>query len=815
MQKMSETVLPHTVTNGGNVILYQIENELGLQWLNVSAKTPNNTAIDYMELLEASVRSSSIDIPTLHNNPNLGSKSWSQDYDTVGAGGNVDIYATDNYPSCWSCNLAECTATNGFPPDFTVFDYYTHFQETSPTQPSILAEFQGGSYNPWNGPAGGCVNNTGPNWVNVYYRNNLSNKVTGVNVYMVFGGTTWGGFPMPTVGTSYDYSAPISETRKIGDKYSETKLFGFFLRAAKDLTRIEKGGNGTTNYTGNPSVFAQELYNVDNHARFYVAKHTNTTLTSLETFKLNVKTSVGDLKIPQYAPHIAIDGRQAKVLVTDFNAGPQKIIYSTAEVLAVSVQDKKPLIALWVPTGETGEFFLKDVKKGKIAACDGCKDVEFHKAKGGLIVSFLQNAGRTVLTFDTGLRVVLLDRGEAYKSWQPELSKDPHSPLDQSILVVGPYLVRSASRDGKALALTGDWSSETKLEVFAPSRFSKLTFNGKEIKVKKTKYGSLTGTLPASEVTIESITKTLPSLEWKVSEALPEKSLDYDDSGAAWVAADKNSTLNPRQPGTFPVLYADEYGFHAQNILWRGHFSTGNSTSAPTGLFLDVIGGTSHGWSAYLNGEFLGSAFGNVSLAQTNQTLDFGDAVKAGKNVLFVIQDNMGHDQTTGVLNPRGILNATLIGGGSFSSWKVAGKAGGQENIDPIRGAYNEGGLTAERQGWHLPGFDDSEWESGSPAEGFAEPGAKFYRTVFPLDIPTGYDVSMAFELAPGVERSALRGQLYINGYMFGKSWMDECMDECTSDPQYMAPNTNNHLLQASSSHTSATKSSSQCRRAS
>jgi beta-galactosidase len=199
MEKMSEVVLPHTVTNGGNVILYQIENEYGNQWTNVTAKTPNATGIDYMQLLESSVRSSSIDLPLFHNNPNLRTKAWSKDYDTVGAGGNVDIYTADNYPSCWSCNLAECTSTNGFPPDFTVFDYYTHFQETAPTQPSILAEFQGGSYNPWNGPAGGCVNNTGPNWVNVFYRNNLGNKVTGVNLYMVFGGTTWGGLPMPTV----------------------------------------------------------------------------------------------------------------------------------------------------------------------------------------------------------------------------------------------------------------------------------------------------------------------------------------------------------------------------------------------------------------------------------------------------------------------------------------------------------------------------------------------------------------------------------------------------------------------------------------
>lgn len=574
---------------------------------------------------------------------------------------------------------------------------------------------------------------------------------------------------MPTVGTSYDYSAPISEPRTIGDKYSETKLFGFFLRAAKDLTRIEKGGNGTTNYTGNPSVFAQELYNVDNNARFYVAKHTNTTLTSLETFKLRVNTSVGALTIPQYAPHIAIDGRQAKVLVADFNAGPQKFIYSTAEVLAVSVQDGRPLVTLWVPTGESGEFFLKDVKKGKVAACDGCKDVKFHKAKGGLIVSFLQNEGRTVLTFDNGLRVVLMDRRSAYKLWQPELTNDPHSPLDQSVLVTGPYLVRSATPAGKTLALTGDWTSETELEVYAAKRYSKITFNGKEIKVKKTKYGSLTGTLPASTVTVDSITKILPTLSWKVSDALPERSLDYDDSGPAWVAADKNSTLNPRQPATFPVLYADEYGFHAQNILWRGHFSVDVSAAAPTGVFLDVIGGTSHGWSAYLNGQFVGSTFGNVSLAQTNRTLEFGDATREGENVLFVIQDNMGHDQTTGALNPRGILNATLLSGGSFSSWKVAGKAGGQENIDPIRGAYNEGGLTAERLGWHLPGFDDSEWQAGSPGEGFADAGAKFYRTVFPLQVPRGYDVSLAFELAPGVERSALRAQLYVNGYMFGE----------------------------------------------
>lgn len=127
MARISEVVKPYLVTNGGNIILYQLENEYGEQWTDVDARTPNYEAIDYMELLETSVRDAGIDIPTLHNNPNLETKSWSQDYDINNVGGDVDVYSTDNYPSCWSCNTDECTSTNGFPPEFTTFDYYSEF----------------------------------------------------------------------------------------------------------------------------------------------------------------------------------------------------------------------------------------------------------------------------------------------------------------------------------------------------------------------------------------------------------------------------------------------------------------------------------------------------------------------------------------------------------------------------------------------------------------------------------------------------------------------------------------------------------------
>lgn len=95
----------------------------------------------------------------------------------------------------------------------------------------------------------------------------------------------------------------------------------------------------------------------------------------------------------------------------------------------------------------------------------------------------------------------------------------------------------------------------------------------------------------------------------------------------------------------------------------------------------------------------------------------------------------MGKDETSGAVNPRGIYNVTLLGssGLNFTSWHLAGNAGGQSNIDPIRGVYAEGGSHGERMGWHLPGFDDGVWNSSTPETGLNEAGANWYRTVVPV----------------------------------------------------------------------------------
>lgn len=293
-----------------------------------------------------------------------------------------------------------------------------------------MPEFQGGSYNPWGGPQGGCPQNTGPDFANVFYRWNIGQRVTAVSLYMLYGGTNWGAIAAPVTATSYDYSSPISEDRSIGAKYYETKLVAMFIRVARDLTVTALIGNGTQ-YTTNPAISAYELRNPQTNARFYMTIHTNSSVGTNEVFKLHVNTSEGALTIPKYASNIRLNGYQSKVIVTDFTFGSHTLLYSTAEVLSYTVLDGIPTLALWVPTGESGEFSIKNVGKGSVTP-KNASNVKYYFNDGILTVAFSQAEGMTTLQLENGVRIILLDRSAAYLFWAPALTNDPAVPEDAS-----------------------------------------------------------------------------------------------------------------------------------------------------------------------------------------------------------------------------------------------------------------------------------------------------------------------------------------------------------------------------------------------
>jgi hypothetical protein len=178
------------------------------------------------------------------------------------------------------------------------------------------------------------------------------------------------------------------------------------------------------------------------------------------------------------------------------------------------------------------------------------------------------------------------------------------------------------------MALKGDILKTTEIEVFTSKKFKSLSWNGKRLQTSRTQYGSLKANIAGFNGTIE-----LPGLEtWKIHDGLPEKLSSYNDSSAGWVEANHMVTPNPTKPDTLPVLYVDEYGFHNTFHLFRGYFQ-----GAATGVDLALQGGLAFGWSAWLNGEFIGSYFGNTTAGTGNMTLSFSNATMQsnGSNVLL------------------------------------------------------------------------------------------------------------------------------------------------------------------------------------
>jgi len=103
--------------------------------------------------------------------------------------------------------------------------------------------------------------------------------------------------------------------------------------------------------------------------------------------------------------------------------------------------------------------------------------------------------------------------------------------LRVTVVVQGPYLVRSVAIEQGALEISGDWANTTDLEAFAPSSVSQLVFNGQPVRTTRTSYGSLIGQLEACQASVTTLQSLLPPLvNWKVNDGLPERSPGYDDS---------------------------------------------------------------------------------------------------------------------------------------------------------------------------------------------------------------------------------------------------------------------------------------------
>ncbi|MDO1527598.1 beta-galactosidase [Fulvimonas sp. R45] len=721
MTQIDRVLARHQLTDGrGTVIAYQVENE----YYNGS---PAGRA--YMQHLEDKARADGITVPLVGNH----------NATFVTGTGAVDVSGWDYYPQAFDCSHPSQWKPA---PDMAGHRFAG--------EPLFTAEFQGGAFDPWGGPGyAKCAQLINDRFASVFYKENIAAGATAQNFYMLFGGTSWGWQAIPQNYTSYDYGAAITEGRQFDPKYYEDKRIGYFLHAVAPVTRTDAMTPGRLD---NPRLVDRARINPDTGTQFHLVRHGDTTASSVETAHLALALKEGSFEVPQQAgTSIAIDGRESKLLLADYAIGATRMIYSTSELMTDATTGDRDVAVLYGRHGSDGETLLGFAARPKVTVLSG--HVAQHWDKRGLRLDY-RHDGLARVRVDGGRRPLLLLIGDDQATERIWRQDTPQGP----VLMVGSHLLRSAHYDGDVLALTGDGDGDAHAEVFAGGA-SKVTWNGKPLAATPTASGSLALDLPVPKPV------TLPTLDhWTRRAGAPEIARGFDDS--TWRVANLTTSSSVTKPGTLPVLFADDYGFHTGNTWYRGHFTVDARHAAPAGLKLKVFsGGNGGAYSVWLNGHFLGSV-------TRNETGAFGfpaAMLVPGDNVVSVLTVDMGHEEdydgTGENRTARGIVSAEPLSADARAiTWRLQGAIAGE---DPQRGPYNFGGLYGERQGWPLKPGNAADWHPATLPADDSTPGVTWYRTRVPLDLPRGQDTSLGLEIKDPPGRH-YRAMIFVNGWQMG-----------------------------------------------
>lgn len=490
-------------------------------------------------------------------------------------------------------------------------------------------------------------------------------------------------------------------------------------------------------------------------------------------------TSQGDVSIPQLDGQLTLGPRDSKIHVTDYDLGGINLLYSSAEIFTWKSYGDRTVLVVYGGPGERHELAVSDGGEASVIEGEG---IQTGNKNGTTVLNWETTSSRKVVQLSNGLHIYILDRNTAYNYWTLKLPDErglfaPNVLGDVVILQAG-YLMRNATISDRCLYLIGDFNATTDIEVIggAPAGLADLYVNGESAEFEQNDDGVVTTSVAFNpDISVPS----LADLDWKYIDSLPEVQPGYDDS--AWPRADLAYSNNTRYNLSTPTsLFGADYGFSTGVLVYRGHFT---ATGQETELFLETQGGSAFGTSVWVNSEFAGSFDGYDAAANGNMTYTLPNLKAGSDTVITVVIDETGINQNYVVRedqmkDPRGILRYQLAGHNQTDvTWKLTGNYLGEDYPDKVRGPLNEGGLYAERQGYHLPGAPISDWESsGGPTEGISSAGVAFYGAEIDLDIPAGWDVPLSFTFtnsssadAAGSSAPSYRVQLYVNGYQFGK----------------------------------------------
>ena len=724
-------IAKHQITNGGNVILYQIENEY-TGWKRDS---------QYMEDLKNKVKKDGITVPTFHNDKSGPQGTWAS------GKGAPDMYAFDRYPGLGNVGALPNTFED------------PHTKGWGIKSPIFLAELGNGWFDPWAGKGYSYWREQrGTAAENIINKHIIGEGGTIISSYMTYGGTSWGYLPFPGGYTSYDYGAAINEYRQLDDKTAQQKKIGLMLQSVKPIAKTDLVSENTSS---DNTFYLIQRENPDTKTKFYFVRHNKTNSNNDDTYNLPIKTGEIDTTEP-----IRINGQNSKVIIANYNFGKQHLVYSTNEIFTNFSNGSDDVAVVYSGNGDQNKTVLKYDSEPDVKVKTGKVDVKWDDNNKTLSLSnqFDGLANVQITSNEKSLRLIMGSYDQMNNLWEKKTDQG-------TVLIDGPYLVRTAKSENKTLNLSGDSSKAVEMKVFCPKDINEITWNGQPLNTKSS-FEWEVGSIPG----IDQDKVVLPELNnWRYHDATFEADPKFDDSN--WQTANKDSSNSITNFTGKHVLFADDYGFHHGNVWYRGHF---NSDGKEKTIKLNAITGNYGAYSVWLNGHFMGSCeMEKDESKQKDFTIDSSWLEKGKDNIISVLVANMGHDEDGNNKDTqktaRGLIDASVERegeNGADVTWKLQGNINGEDITDTVRGSYNLGGLYGERHGWYLPGFDSSSWKKITLPDQVSSPGVAWYNTDFDLNIPQNYDVPISLKISDdtfGPNGAKYRAYIYINGWLYGQ----------------------------------------------
>ncbi len=375
------------ITEGGPVILVQIENEYDYWHI------PDAQKMNYITALAHMVWDAGIDIPIFTN--------W------------VSQARENSNPV-----MARIMDTGDFYPRWNiqkeVVPALATLRKEEPSSPVGIAELQGGWFSQYGGQLSEEQDGVSAAQLNLLTKTVIECGTAFTNFYMAHGGTNFE-WAARKVTTTYDYAAPIREPGGLWNKYYAARTIGSFLQQSGPA--IVRAGAAENIPSTNPKVSVTMRKN--GKTGFLFVRQTDDSDQDFTFTWTDPGTEVRQQFTVPAEGKLAIRAHGMKVLPVQLPISGGLLRYSTAEVLTFGSVGQRNYLIVFGEPGEAAEIALAAEKPPSVHGA--LRYRKFDAGSKTAIFGFKVELSPQMFLWNELLHIIVLPRALAERTWAAQL----------------------------------------------------------------------------------------------------------------------------------------------------------------------------------------------------------------------------------------------------------------------------------------------------------------------------------------------------------------------------------------------------------